>query len=71
MLAATDQPWAPWIRVPADDKRRARLNCISHLLSVITYEEQNFEPPEEGERLPRPKDAPEELIFRREVPARY
>lgn len=30
---------APWHVVPADDKRRARLNCISHLLSTVQYED--------------------------------
>lgn len=39
MLYATDTPAAPWYIVNADDKRRARLNCISHLLSVIPYRE--------------------------------
>ena len=39
MLLATDTPFAPWYIVNADDKRRARLNCISHLLSLIPYEE--------------------------------
>ena len=39
MLAATNIPVAPWYIVDADDKRRARLNCIAHLLSVIPYEE--------------------------------
>ena len=37
MLEATDTDFAPWYIVPADDKRRARLNCISHLLSLIPY----------------------------------
>jgi polyphosphate kinase 2 len=37
MLAATDTDYAPWYIVPSDDKRRARLNCISHLLSLIPY----------------------------------
>jgi hypothetical protein len=39
MLLATDTSFAPWYIVNADDKRRARLNCISHLLSLIPYEE--------------------------------
>jgi polyphosphate kinase len=39
MLLATDTSFAPWYIVNADDKRRARLNCISHLLSVIPYKE--------------------------------
>ena len=38
MLSATDTDWAPWYVVRSDDKRRARLNCISHLLSLIPYE---------------------------------
>ena len=71
MLAATDTRWAPWHRVPADDKRRARLNCIAHLLSVIPYEEQDFEPPEFDERLKRPDGCPEDLKFRHEVPQVY
>jgi polyphosphate kinase 2 len=37
MLDATDTKFAPWYIVPSDDKRRARLNCISHLLSLIPY----------------------------------
>ncbi len=39
MLAATDTKTSPWYIVPADDKRRARLNCISHFLSLIPYKE--------------------------------
>jgi polyphosphate kinase len=39
MMAATDTQTAPWYVVPADDKRRARLNCIAHLLSLISYKD--------------------------------
>jgi polyphosphate kinase 2 len=39
MFQATDTSWAPWYVVHSDDKRRARLNIISHLLSHIHYEE--------------------------------
>ncbi len=39
MFAATDIKQAPWLVVDADDKRRARLNCIAHLLSTIPYED--------------------------------
>ncbi|HEX6839429.1 MAG TPA: polyphosphate kinase 2, partial [Polyangia bacterium] len=39
MLRATDQPFAPWFVVGSDDKKRARLNLITHLLSQISYEE--------------------------------
>ncbi len=37
MLEATDTEFAPWHIVPSDDKRRARLSCIRHLLSLIPY----------------------------------
>jgi polyphosphate kinase 2 len=37
MLDATDSDAAPWYIVRSDDKKRARLNCISHLLSLIPY----------------------------------
>jgi polyphosphate kinase 2 len=37
MFSLTDIPEAPWYVVEADDKRRARLNCIHHLLSLIDY----------------------------------
>ena len=38
MLQATDTEHAPWYIVRSDDKKRARLNCIAHLLSLIPYE---------------------------------
>jgi hypothetical protein len=38
MLEATDTRDAPWYIVRSDDKRRARLNCIAHLLRLIPYE---------------------------------
>jgi polyphosphate kinase len=37
MLAATDTAWAPWYIARTDDKRRGRLNIISHLLSQVPY----------------------------------
>jgi polyphosphate kinase len=37
MLEATDTDFAPWHIVRSDDKRRARLNCITHLLGLIPY----------------------------------
>jgi polyphosphate kinase len=38
MFEATNTKFAPWYIVRSDDKRRARLNCIRHLLSLIPYE---------------------------------
>jgi polyphosphate kinase 2 len=40
MFVHTDLPESPWFVVEADDKRRARLNCISHFLSRIPYEDR-------------------------------
>jgi polyphosphate kinase len=37
MFVHTDTAWAPWYVVEADEKRKARLNCIAHLLSTIPY----------------------------------
>ncbi|WP_372682359.1 polyphosphate kinase 2 [Desulfosarcina sp.] len=49
MMAATDTDYAPWTIVPSDDKRRARLNCIHHLLRAIPYKDL----PHEKIELPR------------------
>ena len=38
MFVATDTPWAPWFVARTDDKKRGRLNIISHLLSKVPYE---------------------------------
>ena len=40
MIAATDTEWAPWFVAHSDDKKRARLNIISHLLSQVPYQPQ-------------------------------
>jgi hypothetical protein len=39
MFSHTDTKQSPWYVVEADDKKRARLNCITHLLSLIPYKE--------------------------------
>ena len=44
MFASTDIPECPWYVVEADDKKRARLNCISHLLSMVPYKDLTPEP---------------------------
>jgi polyphosphate kinase 2 len=48
MFAATDTGWAPWFVAKSDDKKRARLNIIKHLLSMVPYEET----PHEKVKLP-------------------
>jgi len=59
MFHYTDIKQAPWYVVEADDKKRARLNCISHLLSMIAYEEPDTKkiklpPRKSGEGYVRP-----------------
>lgn len=49
MFAATDTAWAPWYVVRSDDKKRARLNIIHHLLSKIPYKEA----PRDKVKLPK------------------
>jgi hypothetical protein len=48
MFSATDTSFAPWYVAKSDDKRRARLNIISHLLSTVAYKK----PPREKVKLP-------------------
>jgi polyphosphate kinase len=48
MFKATDTPWAPWNVVHSDDKKRARLNLITHLLKQVPYQEL----PREKVKLP-------------------
>ncbi len=55
MMARTNIPEAPWYIVPGNDKKRARLNCIDHLLSMIPYEPV----PHEEIALPERKYNPE------------
>jgi polyphosphate kinase 2 len=49
MFAATDTPESPWYVVDSHDQKRGRLNCISHLLSLIPYHEV----PHEKVKLPK------------------
>ena len=52
MLEATDTKHAPWYLIRSDNKREARLNCISHLLSLIPYKKA----PREKIKLPKRSD---------------
>ncbi len=51
MFLATDSKHAPWFVVDSNNKKRARLNCISHLLSQIPYKELPYKKP----KLKKPK----------------
>ncbi|MNJ45291.1 Polyphosphate kinase 2 [compost metagenome] len=52
MFAASDSSWAPWYMAHSEDKRRVRLNIISHLLGQVPYEditqEQKIKLPKRG-----------------------
>jgi polyphosphate kinase len=72
MLNATDTKFAPWYILRSDNKRRARLNCISHLLSMIPYQKV----PREKVKVPnrskkRAYDDEATLKRRRFVPEKY
>ena len=72
MLEATDSEHAPWYILPSDDKRRARLNCIAHLLSLVPYEDV----PRDKVKLPKRSnegayDDAAALKGRNFVPERY
>ncbi|MFW5679714.1 MAG: polyphosphate kinase 2 [Pseudomonadota bacterium] len=56
MLAATNTPEAPWYVVPSDDKRRARLNLIRHLLDHVPYERLEIDLPKVPKVRKRPKE---------------
>jgi polyphosphate kinase 2 len=68
MLRLTDSEAAPWWVVPSDDKKRARINVISHILSQIPYERVPFKEPKFGKRQTRPKDFDADIVVRRTVP---
>jgi polyphosphate kinase len=70
MLAATDIPQAPWVVVPSDDKKRARLNCIADLLSRIPYEEIPYQAPKLPPRQ-KPRGYEEPKLKHQVVASRY
>ena len=72
MLKATDTKWAPWYVLPSDDKKRARLNCIRHILNLMPYKKV----PREKVKLPQRSmkgayDDQAALKGRKFVPAKY
>lgn len=44
MIAATDTQWAPWYLARTDDKKRGRINILTHLLEQIPYEREPVRP---------------------------
>ncbi len=68
MLRMTDSNHAPWWIVPSDDKERARINCISHILQSIPYERVKFDAPDLGKRQKRPSSYIEDQSARNVVP---
>jgi polyphosphate kinase 2 len=71
MIAATHTSWAPWYIVPADNKRRARLNLIRHLLDSIPYKKVDIVLPKIPKAQRRPKNATEGLGAGQPIPSHY
>jgi hypothetical protein len=71
MIEATHTPEAPWHIVPADDKRRARLNLIRHLLDSIPYKKVDVDLPKIPKAQPRPEDATGGLSAGQPIPSHY
>jgi polyphosphate kinase len=72
MLVATDTEYAPWYIVNSNDKKRARLNCISHFLSLIPYKKVSHKKVELPERSNKDKyDDHATLEGRKFVPEKY
>ncbi len=71
MIAATDTEYAPWYIVRADSKKRARLNCMEHLIRQIPYKKVKFSPPELPKRNKKPKGVPDQPRFQHIVEERY
>ena len=71
MIKATHTSWAPWHIVPADNKRRARLNLIRHLLDSIPYKKVDVDLPKIPKAQRRPKNATEGLGAGQPIPSHY
>lgn len=71
MLRNTDTPLSPWHIVPSDDKRRARLNLIAHMLHAIPYQKVKVDLPKVPKAEPKPKGVEDGLPTRNIVSSRY
>ena len=69
MLRLTDTPHAPWWIVDSNDKKAARINCLTHLLASIPYEKVKYDEPKLGKRQKKPDDYAADRTARNVVPA--
>ena len=65
MFNATDTPWAPWHVARSNDKKRARLNIITHILNAIEYKEIK------GEKIVLPKRKIDKISPSKEYPFKF
>jgi hypothetical protein len=65
MFRATDTAWAPWFVARTDDKKRGRLNIITHLLSQVPYQ------PIEARETKLPKRKPARGYVEPDLPLRF
>jgi hypothetical protein len=72
MLKATDTKHAPWYILPSDDKKRARLNCLAHILDLIPHKKvprEKIKLPKRSTKKAYDDEAP--LKSRKFVPEKY
>ncbi len=69
MIRVTDTPHAPWWIVDSNDKKAARINCLTHLLASIPYEKVKYDEPKLGKRQKKPDDYAPDRTARNMVPS--
>jgi polyphosphate kinase 2 len=71
MIRTTDTAHAPWWLVDSNDKKAARINCLTHLLAMIPYEKVKYDEPKLGKRQKRPDDYTADRTARNVVPSMF
>lgn len=71
MIRATDSPHAPWWIVDSNDKKAARIDCITHILKSIPYERVEIDEPMFRKRQKRPDDYVADTTARNFVPGAF
>ena len=71
MIGATDKVWAPWYVAVTEDKKRGRLNIISHLLSCVPYEHPDHKDVKLPKRQKRPESYHEMSLDGHMIPTPY